>query len=145
MARELVNAADTYALDPNMTDDDHWRFWAPKAPARGFVAESGSRVVGMFVIRPNQQGPGSHVANGAYAVSENARGRGVGRAMAEFSLDAARSMGFHAMQFNIVVSTNVAAIRLWESIGFQIIGTVNDGFRSPEGEFVDFHIMHRML
>ena len=145
IARELVRSADTYAFDPEITDDELWAFWAPAEPARGYVAEVDGSVLGMFMMRPNQQGPGSHVANAGYAVHSDARGRGIGRQMAEESLEIANDLGYEAMQFNIVVSTNVGAIRLWKSLGFRIIGTIPEGFRMPDGRLVDFHVMHRKL
>jgi len=102
-------------------------------------------VVGMFVLRPNHPGPGAHVANASYAVRGDRRGLGLGRAMGEASLERARALGYAAMQFNIVVSTNHAAVRLWRSLGFRVLGTVPGGFRLPSGERVDHYIMFREL
>lgn len=145
IARELVDAADTYAFDPAVDDDALWRYFAPRAPGRGFVAVHDGAVLGSFVIRPNQPGPGSHVANASYAVATHARGLGVGRRMGAASLVLAAELGYRAMQFNIVLSTNAAAIRLWRSLGFDIVGTVPDGFRLRDGRDVDIHVMHRRL
>lgn len=145
IARELVSAADTYAFDPDVTDDELWRYWAPPGAGDGFVAERAGEVVGVFVVRPNHPGPASHVANASYAVHSNARGLGVGRRMGERSLELARELGYAAMQFNIVVGTNTAAVRLWESLGFRIVGTIPDGFRLPDGTLAPFHVMHRSL
>ena len=129
IARQLVDAADTYAFDPDAGDESLWRYFAPPHPGRGFVAEVDGTVVGVFVIRPNQPGPGSHVANASYAVDASARGTGVGRRMGETSLGLAVELGYRAMQFNIVLASNEPAIRLWRSLGFEIVGTVPDGFR----------------
>ena len=110
-----------------------------------FVAERGGRAVGAYLLRPNLPGRGGHVANAAYLVSPDARGDRVGRRMGEHSLAAAVAMGFSAMQFNAVVSANAAAVRLWASLGFAVIGTVPGGFRLPDGRIVDLLIMHRAL
>ena len=99
----------------------------------------------MFVIRPNQPGPGSHVANASFAVRADRRGLGLGRRMGEAALELATELGYSAMQFNIVVSTNVHAVRLWRSLDFDIIGTVPDGFRLPDGTKVAHYVMHRPL
>ena len=99
----------------------------------------------MFVIRPNQPGPGSHVANASFAVRAGVRGLGLGRRMGEASLVLAAELGYSAMQFNIVVSTNVRALRLWRSLGFRVVGTVPDGFRLPDGTTVPHHVMYRAL
>jgi DNA-binding MarR family transcriptional regulator/GNAT superfamily N-acetyltransferase len=145
IARELVRAADTYAFDPNIDDDALWRYWSPPAPERGYVAELAGGVVGVFVIRPNIPGPGAHVANASYAVRADVRGLGLGRRMGEASLRLAADLGFTAMQFNTVVSTNRAAVRLWRSLGFRIVGTVPAGFRLPDGRTVSHHVMYRAL
>jgi DNA-binding MarR family transcriptional regulator/ribosomal protein S18 acetylase RimI-like enzyme len=145
IARELVRTADTYAYDPAISDDALWRYWSPLAPGAGYVAELESSVVGMFVIRPNIPGPGSHVANASYAVRADVRGIGLGRQMGEASLGLATERGYNAMQFNTVVASNAGAVHLWRSLGFRIVGTIPDGFRLPDGTTVAHHVMHRAL
>jgi ribosomal protein S18 acetylase RimI-like enzyme len=106
------------------------------------------RVLGFVHIKPNNDGRCSHVANCGYSVRRDARGGGVGRLLVEKSLEAARAMGFRAMQYNAVVATNERAIALYRSLGFKIIGTVPDGFRlgTPEDpRYIDMHIMYRTL
>jgi ribosomal protein S18 acetylase RimI-like enzyme len=102
-------------------------------------------IVGTYILRPNQSGPGSHVANAAFMVAPDARGMGIGRKMGEHSLSEARRIGFRAMQFNFVVSTNASAIRLWQQLGFKIIGTLPGAFRHPEKGYVDVYVMYRSL
>ena len=145
IARELVRNADTYAFEPETTDEQLWEYWAPIDRGKGFVTLHDDQVVGIFVIRPNHPGPGAHVANASYAVRADVRGLGVGRRMGEESLVLAGELGFSAMQFNIVIETNKNALRLWTSIGFRIIGTVPEGFRLPSGKFASHHIMYRSL
>ncbi len=145
IARELVRTADTYAYDPDIDDDELWAYWCPLAVGRGYVAELDGAVVGMFVIRPNNPGPGAHVANASYAVRADVRGIGLGRQMGEASLGLAADLGYSAMQFNAVVSTNANAVHLWRSLGFRIVGTVPDGFRLPDGHTVAHYVMYRTL
>jgi len=102
-------------------------------------------LVGTYILRPNQSAGGSHVANAAFMVASAARGQGIGRAMAEHSLNEARRLGFRAMQFNFVVSTNESAIRLWKQLGFETVGTLPGAFRHPEKGEVDAHVMFRGL
>jgi ribosomal protein S18 acetylase RimI-like enzyme len=116
-----------------------------RSDTRTYVAENDGRVVGTYILRPNQSGPGSHVANAGFMVVSNAQGSGVGRAMAEQCLNEARRMGFRAMQFNFVVSTNTAAIHLWKRLGFEIVGTLPGAFRHPEKGYVDVYIMYCSL
>ncbi|MEM9488021.1 MAG: GNAT family N-acetyltransferase [Myxococcota bacterium] len=145
IAAELVRTGDTYAYAPDTSADELWHYWHPLSNGDSFVATVADEVVGMFVIRPNHPGPGSHIANASYAVRADQRGLGVGRAMGEASLVAARELGYRAMQFNIVVSTNRAAVRLWRSLGFRIAGTIPEGFRLPSGQYVAHHILFRQL
>lgn len=145
IARELVRTADSYAYDPDIDDDQLWAYWCPPAAGDGFVAEHDGAVVGLFVIRPNNPGPGSHVANASYAVRADVRGIGVGRGMGLASLDLAAELGYSGMQFNTVVSSNANAVHLWRSLGFRIVGAVPDGFRLPDGRTVPHYVMYRTL
>jgi len=110
-----------------------------------YVAIEDDNVVGAYLIKPNYHCRGSHVANATYMVAKEHRRHGIGRMMAEHSLQAAKDMGYRAMQFNAVVSTNTASIALWKSIGFSIVGTVPDGFHDPNNGFVDLYVMHKLL
>jgi L-amino acid N-acyltransferase YncA len=141
---EIIAAGDTYAFDPQMRRDEALAYWF-QADTHTYIAERNARVVGTYIVRPNQSGPGSHVANAAFMVARDAEGAGVGRRMAEHCLSEARRMGFRAMQFNFVISTNTRAIHLWNQLGFKIVGTVPGGFRHPEKGYVDVYIMFRSL
>ncbi|PYJ89751.1 MAG: GNAT family N-acetyltransferase, partial [Verrucomicrobia bacterium] len=113
---EIVVAGDTYAFDPNMSREEALAYWF-RDDTHTYVAEKNGGIVGTYILRPNQSGPGSHVANAAFMVASDAQSSGVGRRMAEHCLSEARRMGFRAMQFNFVVSTNTAAIHLWKQLG----------------------------
>ncbi len=141
---EILAAGDSYALDPEMSHEDALAYWF-RADTQTYVAEEGGSVVGTYILRPNQLGPGSHVANAAFMVEPNAQGLGVGRRMAEHCLSEARRKGFRAIQFNFVVSTNTSAIHLWEQLGFKIVGTLPGAFRHPEKGYVDVYVMFRSL
>ena len=141
---EIVSAGDTYALDPKMSREEALAYWF-RADTRTYVAEKNGRVVGTYILRPNQLGPGSHVANAAFMVASDAQGTGVGRTMAVHCLHEARQSGFRAMQFNYVISTNTPAIRLWQELGFEIVGTLPGAFRHPEKEYVDVYMLFRSL
>jgi GNAT superfamily N-acetyltransferase len=102
-------------------------------------------VVGSAKMGPNRPGRGAHVATASFMVSPAARGRGVGRALGTYALDWARSSGFLSMQFNAVVETNDAAVALWRSLGFAVIGTVPEAFDHPAHGLVGLHVMWRRL
>jgi len=129
--REVVSAGDTYAFSPGMNEAEARAVWMLDGTDRRvtFIAEIDECVVATAYVRPNQPGLGDHVANAGWMVAPSASGQGIGRRFAEYVLGEARRLGFRAMQFNSVVATNTAAIRLWESLGFEIVGTVPDAFR----------------
>jgi ribosomal protein S18 acetylase RimI-like enzyme len=139
-----IRAGETYALPRDLTREAALAYW--RAPANAvFVAEDGAGVVGTYLLRANQQGGGRHVANCGYVTAAEATGRGVARAMCRHSLDEARRRGFRAMQFNLVVSTNERAVRLWQSCGFAIAGRLPGAFEHPAAGFVDAFVTYRSL
>ena len=141
---EIIAAGDTYAFDPQMPREEALAYWF-RADTHTYVAEEDGGVVGTYILRRNQSGPGSHVANAAFMVARDAEGAGVGRRMAEHCLSEARRMGFRSMQFNFVISTNESAVRLWQDLGFRIIGTLPDAFRHARKGLVDAYVMFRLL
>ncbi|HEV7823853.1 MAG TPA: GNAT family N-acetyltransferase [Mycobacteriales bacterium] len=143
---EVVAAGDTYTYAPDTPPEVARRLWLPGPPAATWLAaDEAGRVLGTYLLKPNQPGPGSHVANAGFMVSGAARGRGLGRVLAEHCLDRAREAGYRAMQFNAVVATNAGAIALWRALGFEVVGTVPGAFRHPAYGDVDLHVMHREL
>jgi len=142
--KRAFDGGDVFAPGPETTLEEGQRYWAAP-PARLFVAEENGEVVGSYTLRPNQRGLGDHVANAGYVVSPEARGRGIARAMCEHSIATARAAGFTAMQFNYVVATNEAAVRLWQRCGFRIVGRVPMAFRHRTLGPVDTLIMWRAL
>jgi Sortase and related acyltransferases len=141
---EIIAAGDTYAFDPRMSREEALAYWF-RTDTHTYVAEKEGRLVGTYVLRPNESGPGSHVANAAFMVARDAEGAGVGRRMAEHCLSEARRMGFRGMQFNFVISTNTRAIHLWNQLGFEIVGTLPGAFQHPEKGYVDVYVMYRSL
>jgi L-amino acid N-acyltransferase YncA len=142
--QSVIAPGDTYAFDPEMSREEALAYWFGAGTAT-YVAENNDAVLGTYIIRPNQLGGGSHVANAAFMVAPGVQGRGTGRKMGEHSLQEARRLGFRAMQFNFVVSTNRAAIHLWQSLGFAITGTLPGAFRHPVDGFVDVFVMFQDL
>jgi len=140
----VLATGDTHAFAPNASREEVLGYWFQPS-AHTWVAEHEGRIVGTYLIRPNQPGLGDHVANGGFVVAAGARRLGVGRAMGEHALREARRLGFLAMQFNFVVSTNTAAVVLWQQLGFAIVGTLPGAFRHAEQGFVDAHVMFRQL
>ncbi|HTJ53406.1 MAG TPA: GNAT family N-acetyltransferase [Cyclobacteriaceae bacterium] len=140
----VIKTGDTYVFDPNTKKEDLSKLWfAPSM--KTYVAEEQGKIIGTYIIKPNQIDLGSHVANCGYMVHPDARGKGVGSALCEHSLEIAKILGYKAMQFNIVVSTNKVAVKLWEKHGFKIIGTIPQGYNHIELGYVDAYIMYRKV
>ena len=140
----VVSGGDTYVFEPNISRRKALAYWlGPKT--RCYAALSDQEIVGSYILKANQPGLGSHIANAGFMVSPSARGRGIGRAMAEHCLHEARRLGFRAMQFNFVVATNKSALRLWKDLGFTIVGTLPAAFRHSRRGFVDVYVMYRRL
>ena len=142
--RVVVAAGDTYAFDPDISRTDALAYWM-QPTNHCHVAERQGTVVGTYILKTNQPGLGSHVANAAFMVAPRARAMGVGRAMGEHCLAEARRQGFLAMQFNFVVSTNDSAVRLWQRLGFDIVGTLPGAFRHATNGYVAAYVMYRSL
>lgn len=143
--QSVVSAGDTYAYDPDWSSEQARDVWVEAPPGHTVVACDGLRVLGSAKIGPNRPGRGSHVSTASFMVADDARGRGIGRALGEYALSWAREQGYAAMQFNAVVESNEVAVRLWQSLGFRIIGTVPEAFEHPALGRVGLHIMHRRL
>ena len=140
----IVRAGETYTLPRDMTRDAALAYWRAAAH-EVFVAEENDTIVGTYYLRANQMGGGSHVANCGYMTAPEASGRGVARTMCLHSLERAKARDFRAMQFNFVVSTNERAVRLWQSLGFEVAGRLPGAFLHPELGFVDALVMFRAL
>jgi len=141
----VFRTGETYAFSPDIGKKEAFRVWV-SAPAATFVAVDGNDdVVGTYFLKPNQPALGAHVCNCGYIVAAEAQGRGIASEMCEHSQLEALALGFRAMQFNLVVSTNEGAVRLWKTLGFDIIGTLPGAFRHPRFGFVDAHVMYKEL
>ncbi|MFC2140173.1 GNAT family N-acetyltransferase [Candidatus Auribacterota bacterium] len=141
---EVIIAGDTYVFDPNTSKDQFLKLWLAPHMAT-YVLEDDGKIIGTYALKPNQPDLGSHIANAAYMVPPEEQNRGIGRAMCEHSLKEAKILGYIGMQFNMVVSTNDAAISLWQQFGFSIIGTIPKGFRDTKLGYIDTHIMYKSL
>lgn len=139
-----IRAGETWALPRDWRREEALAYWFA-ADKHVFVAEADGAVLGSFFVRVNHPGPGGHVANAGYMTHPNAFGRGVASAMGRASLCWARDQGFRAMQFNFVVSSNERAVRLWQRLGFRIVGTLPGAFTHPKLGFVDVYVMHQAL
>jgi GNAT superfamily N-acetyltransferase len=143
---QIVRAADTFCYDPAIDEDAAREMWmvGPSGRTTVAVSEDGT-IVGTANMFANRPGPGDHVASGNYMVAAERRGQGIGRGLIDDSLRWARETGFRAMQFNAVAESNTPAVKLYEQVGFVIVGRVPGAFRHPRQGEVALLVMHRPL
>ena len=142
---EIVQAGETYAYPTDLTSEQARALWTMPPPGQTVVLEEDGVVLGSATMGPNRPSRGAHVGTASFMVSAAARGRGVGRRLGEYVVQWHRDQGYRAIQFNAVVETNTAAVRLWQALGFQIIGTVPEAFESRTHGLVGLHVMHLAL
>jgi len=140
----VFTAGETYAVPRDWDRETALAYWlAPEKTS--FVAVLGGQVAGTYYLRANRPGPGAHVANAGFMVSDKAGGKGVGQAMCEHALVTAKARAFTAMQFNFVVAAYDRAVRLWQRMGFAEIGCAPDAFQHPHLGLADALVMYRKL
>ena len=142
--KAVIAAGDTYVFSPDSPKEKMLAYWCGK-DKKTYVALIENKVVGTFFLKDNQPDLGAHVANAGFMVLPEARSTGVGKRMAEFSLEEARALGYRAMQFNFVVKSNAVAVKLWQDLGFEIIGEIPEAFNHARNGLTNAYIMYRKL
>lgn len=144
--RAVMDDGRTYVNPAGQSSEEARAAWMTEPPGRTVVAvDEDGTVLGSARMGPNRPGRGAHVATGSFIVAPAARGRGVGRALGEHLVHWAREGGYRGIQFNAVVELNHAAIALWRSLGFAIVGTVPGAFEHPDAGYVGLHVMYKDL
>ncbi len=141
---EIVSAGETYGFATGTSKEQAEKIWL-EAPRKTFVCEDDKQILGTYYLKTNQAGPGSHVCNCGYMVSSNARGKGLATSMCEHSQQIAIGLGYKAMQFNFVASSNEGAVRLWSKLGFDTVGRLPKAFKHPIKGYVDAMVMFKWL
>jgi GNAT superfamily N-acetyltransferase len=137
----IVAEGRTYAYPQGLTFEQARELWMEPPPGRVVVAVDGDTVLATAKMGPNRPGRGAHIATASFMVDPDAAGRGIGRALVEHVVDWARTAGYRGIQFNAVVETNTAAVKLWRSVGFEILATVPAAFDHPDHGYVGLHLM----
>jgi ribosomal protein S18 acetylase RimI-like enzyme len=141
---EIAAAGETYAYPRDISKEQAQKLWL-EVPRKTYVVEEGGKITGTYYIKTNQAGPGDHVCNCGYMVPPAARGRGLATAMCEHSQDVAQKLGYKAMQFNFVASSNEGAVRLWNKLGFATVGRLPGAFHHPSKGYIDAFVMYKWL
>ncbi|MFL0683490.1 MAG: GNAT family N-acetyltransferase [Algoriphagus aquaeductus] len=144
LIQPIIRKGGTYVFDPQISEESMMKYWL-NSDKKTFVAESDGEILGTFYIKPNQPDLGNHICNAGFMVSEKASGKGLGKAMGKFALGEARRLGYLGMQFNFVIKTNENAVKLWKSLGFEVIGEIPEAYRHPQLGLVPALIMYQKL
>ncbi|WP_031081208.1 GNAT family N-acetyltransferase [Streptomyces sp. NRRL WC-3549] len=143
---DIVRAGETFTYPLQLGEREARGWWFVPEPSRVVVAvDDAGMVLGTAKMNRNHMGNGSHIAGASYMVDPRHSGRGVGRALCEYTVDWARAAGYRVMQFNAVVETNTRAVGLYRSLGFEVLGTLPEGFKHPTHGYVGLHIMYKAL
>ena len=141
----VFRAGETYAFPPDISEEETYHHWI-EVPSQTFVAvDENDDILGTYYIKKNQPGSGSHICNCGYIVAEKARGQGIASQMCEHSQREAVTLGFRAMQYNLVISSNEGAVRLWKKLGFEIVGTIPEAFHHHRFGYVDAYVFYKKL
>lgn len=143
--QDVLEGGETYSYAPGVSEAWAKDYWMTH-PDAAFVAKEDGEVRGAYALRKNRDGNGDHIANASFMVDAAHRGKGIGRKLGQHCIDEARRRGYRGIVYNFVVSTNTWAVNLWKSLGYQIIGTLPEGFRHKKlGKFVDVYMMYQKL
>jgi L-amino acid N-acyltransferase YncA len=141
----IMAEGKTYAFPERQSLEEARPWWMEQPPGQAVVAVQDDTIVGSAKMGANRPGRGAHVATASFLVDPAHQGRGIGRALGQYVVDWARAAGFRGIQFNAVVEANAPAVHLWQSLGFEIIGTVPEAFDHPEHGLVGLHVMYHRL
>ena len=142
--KEIVEKGETYAYARDTDYDEAYHIWM-EVPQETFVVEAAGEIIATYYLKPNQPGQGAHVCNCGYMVASHARGRGIAATMCLHSQQRALALGYRAMQFNLVASSNTAAVALWRKMGFETVGRLPGAFAHPTLGEVDALVMYKVL
>jgi len=142
--KAIITAQETYAFDPDINFESAYNLWC-LSPQKAYVIKENGLILGSYYIKPNASGPSSHISNCGYMVSPESRGKGIARKLCLHSQKIALDLGYSAMQFNSVVSSNEVAINLWKKLGYKIIGTIPKAYKHKKLGYVDSFIMYKQF
>jgi len=142
--QQIVSAGETYGYARD-TDKSQAKIVWLELPRATYVCEEAGEILATYYLKTNYAGPGDHVCNCGYMVAPNARGRGLASAMCLHSQELALALGYKAMQFNFVASSNDGAVRLWTKLGFATVGRLPEAFNHPTLGYVDALVMYKWL
>ena len=139
---EVVDDGIAFPQTETLDDDTGDAFFNEQSYTGLAVDEDTNEVVGLYILHPNNIGRCGHIGNASYAVKANMRGKKIGEQLVRHSIEKSKALGFRLIQFNAVVSTNQAALILYEKLGFVRLGTIPGGFLLKNGKYEDIVLFY---
>ncbi len=140
---EVVREGNAFPQEDELDARSGAEFFA--AQSRCGIAEEDGRIVGLYILHPNNVGRCGHICNASYAVADDCRGRHIGEALVTDCMEQGRALGFRVLQFNAVVASNIHARHLYERLGFVRLGVIPGGFRLADGSYEDICPYYKVL
>ena len=142
---EVVEDGVAFPQEECLTEKSGLEFFKSQSYTGIAYDEETGDIVGLYILHPNNVGRCGHIANASYCVSSAARGQGVGESLVKDCLQKAREHGFKILQFNAVVETNERARKLYEKLGFNLLGVIPGGFCLKNGKFENICVYYITL
>ncbi len=130
---EIVEEGIAFPQEELLNDNTGAEFFASQSYCG--VAEDDGKVLGLYILHPNNVGRCGHICNASFAVSSNCRGKHIGEKLVKDCMEQGKELGFRILQFNAVVEINTPAIHLYERLDFKKLGTIPKGFRMKDGHY----------
>lgn len=134
---EVVADGIAFPQEEMLTEQSAMDFFGGQSYCGVAEDDDSGQILGLYILHPNNVGRCGHIANASYAVSRESRGMHIGEMLVNDSLKQGKACGFRVLQFNAVVATNLHARHLYERLGFRQLGTIEGGFRMPDGHYED--------
>lgn len=134
---EVVEEGVAFPQEEFLTERTGRTFFAEQSYCGVAKEQETGKILGLYILHPNNIGRCGHIANSSYAVASASRGLHIGEMLVMDCIAKAHELGFRILQYNAVVATNVHARHLYERVGFRQLGTIPGGFRMKDGHFED--------
>lgn len=141
---EVVREGKAFPQENELTEKDADKFFSEQSYT-GLAIDENESVLGIYILHPNNVGRCGHICNASYAVKSELRGKHIGESLVCDCIKKAVKIGFGILQFNAVVSSNTAALKLYKKLGFTRLGTIPGGFRNKNGEYEDIIPHYKVL
>lgn len=137
---EIIKEGDSYPQTLPYSFEEFFNYFFAKG-STVLICKENQKIVGGFYLKPNFPGKSSHIGNCGYIVNKDYRGQKIGFHLGKCSIDIAKELGYKSIIFNLVIKENIRAVKLWEKLGFKIIGTIPDAVKINNDKFHDAYIM----